>query len=320
MISRSTLIGALVVVELAIAGVAVRAIAGGGAGPGAHVSGWGSHWPAGTSSAYGTKRLDASIPTGATPHVTIDVDDVRVIVQAAGESATVHAVESLRTFGWTSSAPAPIRAERTADGVRITMADRGSVRVMMGGYSRTLTVTVPQRATLEVTNGDGSITASGLRSGLTARTGDGAIRMSDLRGSIDVHTGDGSITAVDVQGPAIRLETSDGRVRLDRVVADRLDGNTGDGSIEGLAVHVADGALGTKDGRIRIAVTPDSDATVNLHTGDGRISLDDGMTTVSSNPDDGDAHTRVVRLGTGRGRFEISSGDGSISLTQGAKV
>lgn len=320
MLSRSTLIGALVVVELAIVGVAVRAIAGGGAGPGAHPPGWTSHWPGGTSPAYGSKRLDASIATGTTPHITIDVDDVRVIVQAAGESASVHAVESLRTFGWTSSAPAPIRAERTADGVRITMPDRSGMHVMMGGYSRTLTVTVPERATLEVTNGDGSITASGLRSGLTARTGDGSIHISDLRGGVDVRTGDGSITAVDVQGPAIRLETSDGRVRLDRVVADRLDGNTGDGSIEGLAVRVADGALGTKDGRIRLAVTPDSDATVNLHTGDGRITLDDGMTAVGSPSDDGDARTRVVRLGTGRGRFEISSGDGSISLTQGAKV
>lgn len=298
MISRSTLIGALVVVELAIVGVAVRAIAG----PGAHASGWGPHGIVAVASVPGAQRLDATIPTDATPHVTIDVDDVRVIVQAAGESTAVRAVESLRTFGWVSAAPAPIRAERTADGVRITMPDRGRVNVVMGGYRRVLTVTVPQRATLDVTDGDGAIVASGLRSGLTARTGDG------------------SITAVDVQGPAVRLATSDGRIRLDRVVTDRLEGTTGDGSIEALAVRVADGALATKDGRIRVAVTPDSDATVNLHTGDGRIRLDDGMTSISSSSDDGDARTRVVRLGTGRGRFDISSGDGSISLTQGAKV
>lgn len=313
MVSRTTLIGALVVAELAIVGIAIRAIAG-DAGP-SRAFAWNS-----TSGATSGPRLDASFSAGPTPHVVMDLDDVGVVVQGSS-SDTVHAVETLRVFGWAHFAPAPIVAVRTADGVRISVPNRHSLNIVMGGYEHTLTVTVPEHATLQIANADGSIRASGLRSALKASTADGSIHLSDLRGDVDVATSDGSITASDMQGGTLTMQTSDGRIRLDRIVADRLHVASSDGSIEARAVRIGDGELRTAGGSVRIGFAPDSDATVNLRTTDGRIHLDAGATIISSSADDDrDSQTRVVRLGSGRGRFDISSGDGSISLTQGGKV
>ncbi len=324
MISRSTLIGALVVVELAIAGAAVRSLTGdfsprparaGGFGPG-H---FGHHGFGPRVGAAAAPALDRSFTTGPAPHVVVDVKDVRVVI-AAAPTPGVRVVEQIRREGWVSGEVRHVAVEQTADGLRVSSPGDAGLHVMMGSLVHLVTVTVPPAARVEV-SADDRVEASGLRARFTAHNSDGSLHVRNHRGDLDVSTDDGLLELVDVQGANVSAHTADGRLILTRVVADRLTAGTDDGRIEATGVRLGEGAIATKDGRVRLAYTPDSDTTLTARTGDGRIDLPAGLTeSTPTSADDGGAvrHERVVRIGSGRGRFEISSGDGSITITQGA--
>ena len=302
MISRSTLLGALVVVELAIVGVAFKAVAGGAtpSGPGAFAFG------------PGQTALDRSFITGPAPHVVLDVSDVSVTI-VADAAATVHAVETVRKMGFVSSAPEPVTVRQSADGVHVTAAS-GPEWVGFGGYDRQLRLSVPPNARIEVTSG-GGIDASGLREKLIGHLAGGRIAIRDHRGDIDVSTGSGTIRLVDVQASEIAASTRDGRVYLTRIGAGRINASSASGRIVGADVRATDGALTTRDGRIVLSLSANSDATVTAHTADGKVSVH-GFDVVQSD----ERGSAVFRAGSGRGKFELSTEDGQISITQGASV
>lgn len=323
MISRSTLVGALVVVELAIAGAAIRSLTGGFCPRSASAFGTGhGHFGhhTGFAAAGATTPLDRRFATGLAPHVVVDVKDVRIaIVTAAGPG--VRVVERVRRQGWVSGDVARVAVEQTADGLRVS-SPGGGLHVMMGSLEHEVQLTVPPTARVEVSSND-RVEASGLRARFSASTGDGSLHVRDHRGDLDVATEDGALELIDVRGASVSAHTADGRLRLDSVVAERLTAGTADGRIEASGVRLTEGAITTKDGRVRIAYTPDSDATLTARTGDGRIDLPAGLsesTTASAPEGDVVQHERTVRLGSGRGRFEVSSADGSITITQGAQV
>jgi Putative adhesin len=311
MISRPTLIGVLVVVELAIVGAAFHAL--GGSGPSAR-SAWSFPATRVAQAAGAPGALDRTFTTGPAPHVTLNVEDLQVAVEAV-PGAAVRVVESVHRSGWVSGTILPVRAERTPDGVRITVASGGS-GFSIGSFERALRLTVPPGANVEIVSSS-RVDATGLRAPLSVHASDGSIHVRDHRGTLDLQTNDGRIELIDVQGPSVLAQSRDGSLALTRVSADRLEARTEDGRITADAIRLVDGALTTHDGRVRVGYTPDSEATVDVHTGDGRITIPYDSTTGGQ---DGDAHHRTVRLGSGRGRFEVSSGDGSISITQGAQV
>jgi Putative adhesin len=306
MISRTTVIGALVVAELAIVGMAAQAIAGDRPGssplPGALAM---NHASAAT--------VEKDFVTGPTPHVVVDVSDVHVIVQA-GSSANVHVTGQISRHGWVSSEVPNVVAVQTPDGVRITApADERHVVISFGWFERSVQVTVPPTARVEVANAE-RVDASGLRAKFIAHIVEGPIYVRDHRGDVDVSCATGRIVLTDVQGSDIAANTRDGRLLFTRVGADRIDAVTNSGRIAAVDLRVVDGALLTHDGRVSVSFTGDTDATVNVHTDDGKIHAA-GLSATSN-----DAGQSTVTLGSGRGRFEVSSGDGSITLTQGASV
>ena len=315
MISRSTLIGALVVVELAIAGAAIHSLTGDFSPRPAHALGTGGgHFGrhAGTT--------DRRFTTGLAPHVVVEVKDVRVVV-ATSAGPGVRVVERIHKIGWVSGDVPRVAVEQTADGLRVTSPGGEGVHVVMGELDHLVQLTVPATARVEVTSDD-RIEASGLRAAFSAHSGDGSLHVRDQRGDLDLSTGDGALELIDVRSGTVTARTGDGRLTLTRVVADRLTAGTEDGRIEASDVHLAEGAITTKDGRVHLAYTPDSDATLTARTAEGRIDIPPALGQPTADAaDDGDGrHERVVRLGSGRGRFEVSSGDGSISITQGAQV
>ncbi|HEX3464691.1 MAG TPA: DUF4097 family beta strand repeat-containing protein [Candidatus Elarobacter sp.] len=307
MISRSTLIGALVVVELAIVGAAARAVAGdpGPASPAPF--GFGPGAPRESS-----HRLDRTFATGLAPHVVIDVHDVDVTVR--GENAvTVHASETLQRSGYVSGDVPALSAEQTPDGVRFSTPADHHVHVFIGHYSHDLQLAVPAGARVDVVGG-GVVDASGLRAKLIAHVPSGAIRVHDHRGDVDVSTGKGWITMNDVQGDDIAANTRDGRIYLTRVGGERLNAFSSSGRIVGVDVRAVNGALTTRDGRVILSFTGNSDATVTAHTEDGNVKVT-GLTT-SDTADD----RAVLHLGDGRGRFAVSTDSGPIVITPGASV
>ena len=302
MISRSTLIGALVVVELAIVGLGAKAIAGGNVSLGSHART--AHGPT-------TVALDRTFATGPAPHVMIDARDVEVSVEAE-PGVAVRVVETLRKSGYVTGDIAALRATQTADGVRIAANGDSSVFVV-GIFDRRLRVVVPPAAHVEFTSA-GRVDASGLRAKLAAHLIEGRIFVRDHRGDVDVSTGTGSIRLVDVQGSDIAASTRDGRVFLTRIGADRIDASSASGRIVGADVRATNGVLTTRDGRITISFTGNSDAVVTARSADGRVRVC-GFTTTEN-----EDQRSVVRLGSGRGHFEVSTGSGPITITQGASV
>jgi hypothetical protein len=309
MISRSTLIGALVVVELGIAGLATEAIAGGSISRPPQFGFGGGAFGAGSGA---PDRLHRSFVAGLAPHVVIDVHDVDVVLQADSGSA-VRVDETLQRSGFVSGDVPPLTAQQSLDVVRVSSSGDNGVHVVIGRFQHELRITVPSTARVEFASA-GRIDVSGLRTKLLAHIPDGAIQVRDHRGDVDVSTGSGRITMVDVQGSDIAANTRDGRIYLTRVGADRINGSTSSGRIVGVDVRAVDGTLTTRDGRVVLSFTGNSDAIVSAHTGAGHVRVS-GFTITES-----DDQRSVLRLGSGRGHFEVSTADGPITITPGASV
>ena len=310
MISRSTLIGALVVVELAIVGMAGSAMAIGPFG-GPFGAPFAFHVPSFGRGAFASSNtLDRRFVVGAAPHIVIDVHDVPVIIEAEN-GVTVHAVESSK-MGFFGGTTAPITAQQTIDGVRLhTSGDAGVIA--LGGFDHSLRVTVPPAARVDILSAD-DVDASGLRAKLVVHAPSGMIHVSDHRGDLDLSSTEGRIVLTDVQGANVAANTRDGRLIFHRVAADRLDANTVDHYIEAVDVYAVDGALTTRSGHVNVSFTGDSDATVNVRTDNGKVHVH-GLDTT-----DDTRSSSIVHLGSGRGHFEVSTGDGTINITRGANT
>jgi Putative adhesin len=308
MISRSTLIAALVVVELAILGAAAKAIGPRSMSPfsfahGPHIGmSFGDEVPR-------SSTLDKTFLTGPSPHVVLDVDKATVSIQAAPGSG-VHVMGTMHVGRRISGVRPALTAVRTADGVLVAV-ESGLVR---GSIEREVRLTVPVGAEIEIRSA-GSVSATGLRAKLVAHLADGGIRIANHRGDVDVATASGDIELLDVQSPSIVARTDDGALKLTSSGADRIDARTASGAIVAVGLRAVDGAVATSDGHIDVSFAAESDATVNLHTEDGRITGAGAATT-----GDDSADTRSLRLGSGRGRFALTTASGPIVISQGATV
>ncbi|MEA2718363.1 MAG: hypothetical protein QOJ39_227 [Candidatus Eremiobacteraeota bacterium] len=311
MISRSTLIGALVVVELGIVGMAAKAIAGDNPqfGP-SRAFGHSGHFGFMRSTEV-PNRLEKTLAAGATPHVVIDVHDADVVIDT-GSQPVVHAAESTSVAGWVRGSVPALSASAGPDGVRI-VSSGGSMEVVIGEFSRKLRVTVPAGARVEVLSA-GRIDAAGLRAKLIAHSPDGSVHVRDHRGDLDVSSDSGRIELIDVQGADIAANTHEGRLYFTRVSADKINAHTNFGRIYAVDLRVKDGALNTHSGRISASFTGDSDATVKVSTADGSVTVA-GLPSADAGKD-----KRTVQLGSGRGNFEVSTDEGAVNISQGANV
>ncbi len=311
MISRSTLIGALVVVELVIVGSAIGSFCPNGTKPTGFTFHVGS--PAMASDATHAP-LDRTFTTGPAPHVVVDISTVDTVIETA-DTPTVRVIETLHRSGWVVGTPLTIVARQTADGVSVDgVGKHYGVSTFLGSFQHNVRVIVPRGARVEIANA-GRVDASGLRAPFAAHSSNGSLHLTDLLADVDVTTNNGRIELTDVHAAKIVAHTGNGRLQLTRVGAEQLDGHTGNGPIYGSGVKVVGGSLTTGNGRIVAEFGANSDAVVSAHTGIGRV-----RTQGTTESDGGDSRNREIRFGTGRGQFELSTGNGSVSITQGANV
>jgi hypothetical protein len=273
---------------------------------------------AGTSwGGHAVSQTDQSLPTGPAPAVTIDVHDADVAIQAA-PSLSVRVTEAVHRWGWGSRNASPIiKLNRTPDGVRISAADAddGHVHFIMGGFNREVTVFVPPTAQVTVVSA-GKIAATGMRAPFVAHVDDADITLADQRSDVNVSTNDGDVELTDVAGGTVAATTNDGHLVLSRVSADTLRAHSDDGHVTATDLRAVDGTVTTDDGHVTIGFAAGSDAVVNLHTDDGGISIDDK----TARDDEVGNSSHTIRIGSGRGHFDVSSGNGDITITQGASV
>jgi hypothetical protein len=190
-----------------------------------------------------------------------------------------------------------VTAEQNGDRVTVDVRNTsdGGLHLNFGSIGARVTVTVPAKAQIEASTGDGRVNVRDVEGDLSVRTGDGAIRLEHVNGAVDAQSGDGSI---EIEGMIRRLtaRSGDGRVRVNAANAHPS----------------SDWTLATGDGSVVLDVPEGFSAELDATTGDGRVE-------VRGLPFSGSSNARARRaargqIGSGGARITIRSGDGSITV------
>ncbi|GAC1406992.1 MAG: hypothetical protein NVSMB64_13300 [Candidatus Velthaea sp.] len=294
MISRGTIIAALVVIELAIVGESVAVVRGG------------------PSTSFPERRTFARVASGpqlveggphqvfqagAHPALTVDIGYADLTI-LTGKTAQIDVSASASAEYGMFRSTAPITAREDRGMIRI--ATTGRRRWSMGD-DRMVTVLVPPQTQVTVVTA-GDIKADGLRAEASFTS-----------------TGRGTVTIEDYNAPVLHVESSDGRIVLHRIVAARVDVSSSNSRVEGTALQVRDGSV-ESEGRITLGFAAGADTLVAAKTSNGRISVS-GFSSASSaaserKSSEEDSASQAVRVGAGNGRLDVHSRDGNINLAQ----
>lgn len=210
-------------------------------------------------------------------------------------------------------APAYLGLELRGDDGDVTIGGwRGDLEVDLEDGDVVLSDVRNDRTGLRLDDGDVSV--AGFAGKLSVLAEDGSVRLRDCELSgARIRLEDGDMVARDCGGSAY-ISVEDGDVNLTRFRAGTLEVLTGDGDVdldllrgEDMEVDVR-----TRDGDVVVALEPGTSARFSVDTGDGRIriNLPDAAELVQGRRE------ASGRLGDGRGRIRISTGDGSVSLLQ----
>lgn len=334
--SRAGIVAVLIAVELGLISIAIYSLTGTMPGIASAMSFQGMH-----RESFAAHPIDP-IDAGQTPHVVVSDPDSRVVVTASADGH-VHVVDKTRVEGvsWSPDRIAQVRLSRTSDGVSIERPDSGGhgFHFDLGGLiDQRIEIAVPAGSTLDIQKSSGA-DVSNLNGAVTVRSQDGHITLANLNANVEASSDDGYLEATAVNAPSLSIVSNDGHLTLRDVTVNALTARTGDGRItaqgvrvEGASpsaqIHSGDGSvhlmgalapggkytIGTDDGRVEVGLGSDSNLSVNAHTSDGRIVVNG-----NSSSDDGGT-SRSFKLGSGAGTLDLSSGDGSITITTNGAV
>ena len=264
-----------------------------------------------------TTREERTFDVSGTPDVRVTTfdgsiqiktwDKDQVLVEIEKRGPTEEALKSLEVV-----------AEQTGNHIQVEVRrpSGGESFFGIGNFSRSakIVATLPRKANVVASSGDGSIRIERVAGRCELRTGDGSVRGSDIEGDVVAHTGDGSVTLQDVSG-AVDLTTGDGGVSLSGALGGvRVE--TGDGSVTVRADQGSrmadDWTVRTGDGSVVLYLPSDFAAELDAHTSDGSVTSDLEVTTTVSGRID--KKTLKGRLGEGGRTLRIRTGDGSIRL------
>lgn len=291
----------LVAVELLIAGVVIGLMRGEHLGLSAQA--------AGLHRIAFVPQTFAPIDAGAAPHVIIDDPDSRVVVAASSDNR-VHVTDRTSAGGFIYGAAqlAALHVERTADGVRIARPSSGGF-VNIGWIERRVEIAVPAAASLDILRSSGA-QVSDLTGSVGVHSNDGSIVLQGLRGATDAKSDDGHIEAHDVRADRLTMASRDGRLVLDGVAVGSLVASTRDGSVRANDLRLSKANIHTDDGPVSLHFADAGNLNVRAHTSNGRIRVD-GRSTHT----DDDAVEGTYTLGNGAGALDVSTQDGTITMT-----
>jgi hypothetical protein len=195
---------------------------------------------------------------------------------------------------------------------------------------------VPRQCNLVLETDEGDITVHQVEGGLDANSDEGNVNLEDLAGGdvsaetdegelefrnlqlgdsrLTVVSDEGSIRIIDIVTHTIEAETDEGDMIFLRAAARGGKLTTDEGDIELDAVRFDDGAwhFTTDEGDVELFLPANADTEIDLQTTDGSIRSDFALNRVSDG--EGNGERRTGRLGEGRGRLEVYTDEGDISL------
>ncbi len=291
---RSTLVAALIALEIAIIAEAVVAIRAGLPGS----------WSAQRAEAYtgsGPRLMEGGphqvFDAGVNPALTVDIGyaDLTILTGETSQFDVSLSPDTMLMFHST----APITAHQ--DGQTLRIAKTGTVG-WSAGDDRMVTVVVPPHTRVTVLHA-GDIKATGLRADASFNS-----------------VGAGDITIEDYDAPSLRVASSHGSITLHQVAATHLDATARHDGVEGTALHVRNGSIQSGDS-VSLGFATGTDTTINAATNDGSVHASGfaaGAATrhKGSEDDDNDSSSETVRVGDGHGHLDVHTSDGSIDLAQ----
>lgn len=245
------------------------------------------------------------------PVIHLTVSDGNIQIARGGAGSVMVRVDSSHI---NVSSDAHISESQSGNNIDISIRSSAMHWFHIGGGSAvTVTVTVPSNADLNMSSGDGSISASQISGQIELNSGDGSLDINHLGGTLRLHTGDGSINARDLDGN-LDADTGDGTVTLQG----RLDGvkaRSGDGDIRvEAAANSQPGSSGWElksgDGNLSLRVPGGFRANLEARTGDGRITVDFPVTVSGSF----DEKSMSAKINGGGPTVTMITGDGSIRV------
>ncbi|MER6914340.1 DUF4097 family beta strand repeat-containing protein [Streptomyces sp. NPDC000594] len=152
--------------------------------------------------------------------LTIDNDNSAIEVIAAD----VRRVEVVRKVdGWVFIGEGPEKRWKLEDG-RLTL--RVQCKAVASDCEARHTVRVPRDVVVTVRSDNGSVTATGLSTPLTAVTDNGHVTVRDTTGPLDLRSDNGSTTTEGVRAERLKARSDNGDVRIglrDGAAPDRVD-------------------------------------------------------------------------------------------------
>lgn len=253
-----------------------------------------------------------SFAVAGTPNVRLQANEgsVKVSSGAFGKvEASVHAV------GYTRGRDYDVQVNQSGNRVEVNVRRRGGPFgwLEFGGTARRsieVRLLVPRSTNLDLSSGDGGVTADDIAGTIRITTGDGSIQVRRLSGSIELRTGDGQVTAEAAEG-SLQAHTGDGSITA-RGRFQELNLESGDGQVD---VRVEDGSamqrswsVRTGNGSVSLALPASFAADLDVVTQDGHIASD-----FPGNPRR-DSSRFQARLNSGTHLLTIRTGDGSITI------
>ncbi len=195
---------------------------------------------------------------------------------------------------------------------------------------------VPRQCHLTLESDEGDVTVRSIDGEVRIDSDEGNVEVENLsHGDVSVQTDEGEIECRNLQldDGRLSLGSDEGTIRASDVVARSLWGETDEGGFVLLRIDAGGGKLSSDEGDIELEATrfdegtwnisadegdvdlfipANADAEVDLESRDGSIRSDFSLNRVSDKHDH--IERRTGRLGEGRGRLEISTDEGDISL------
>jgi hypothetical protein len=139
-----------------------------------------------------------------------------------------------------------------------------------------------------------------------------SVEVVEPKGSRGLSFGPGRSVSLVVSVPrqaVLTARSGDGAVTIERVEG-RVDVNTGDGSVRGAGLS-GELKMRTGDGSVTL---DDVKGQVEIQTGDGSISVNGALSRLQARTGDGAVTVRAAVGSTTAGEWDITTGDGSITL------
>jgi DUF4097 and DUF4098 domain-containing protein YvlB len=212
-----------------------------------------------------------------------------------------------------------VHARRPDDGFGSNWGNRIRLRFV---------VLVPDRYSLDLTTGGGSIAINDVEGSVRARTSGGNLNFGHIKGDLNGQTSGGSISLDGGTGP-VDVETSGGSIRIGRVsgpvkahtsggsinveeVQGRIEASTSGGSVEATLTRQPEGdcELSTSGGSIHARLSRDLNLNLEARTGGGSVRTDIPVTMQGDN-----SKTRLnARMNEGGPKLRLNTLGGSISI------